>query len=139
MTGGQAQYGIVYLVNRFAGQTGTVKAGRKPVISALAVAVCSAIFPEVWGHRFGPSWPKFGRWTRVSYTLCLLTNAGGTCGYPAPQALPVFLPFQVSLPSPAAKTLEAATPTERITHYTLQAKSCAKGQAPLETPDNKTG
>ncbi|RGU44489.1 hypothetical protein DWW65_12795 [Coprococcus comes] len=33
----------------------------------------------------------------------------------------------------------AATPTERITHYTLQAKSCAKGQAPLETPDNKTG
>ncbi|GAA0054699.1 hypothetical protein SuUB36_02350 [Streptococcus uberis] len=26
-----------------------------------------------------------------------------------------------------------------ITHYTLQAKSCAKGQAPLETPDNKTG
>ena len=32
-----------------------------------------------------------------------------------------------------------ATPTERITHYTLRAKSCAKGQAPLETPDNKTG
>ncbi|ERI73685.1 hypothetical protein CLOSYM_04713, partial [[Clostridium] symbiosum ATCC 14940] len=64
MTGGQAQYGIVHLVNRFAGQTGTVKAWRKPVISALTVAVCSAIFPEVWSHRFGPSWPKFGRWTR---------------------------------------------------------------------------
>ena len=26
-----------------------------------------------------------------------------------------------------------------ITHYTLQAKSCAKGGTPLETPDNKTG
>ena len=26
-----------------------------------------------------------------------------------------------------------------ITHYTLQAKSCAKGDTPLETPDNKTG
>ena len=25
-----------------------------------------------------------------------------------------------------------------ITHYTLRAKSCAKGQAPLKTPDNKT-
>ena len=30
-----------------------------------------------------------------------------------------------------------ATPTERITHYTLRAKSCAKGGTPLETPDNK--
>ena len=32
-----------------------------------------------------------------------------------------------------------ATPTEHIIHYTLQAKSCAKGQAPLEPPDNKAG
>ena len=31
------------------------------------------------------------------------------------------------------------TPTEHIIHYTLQAKSCAKGQAPLEPPDNKAG
>ena len=40
---------------------------------------------------------------------------------------------------PGGNLIFAATPTERITHYTLQAKSCAKGQAPLETPDNKTG
>ena len=40
---------------------------------------------------------------------------------------------------PGGNGIFAATPTERITHYTLQAKSCAKGQAPLETPDNKTG
>ena len=26
-----------------------------------------------------------------------------------------------------------------ITHYTLQAKSCAKRDTPLETTDNKTG
>ena len=32
----------------------------------------------------------------------------------------------------------SATPAG-ITHYTLQAKSCAKGGTPLETPDNKTG
>ena len=40
---------------------------------------------------------------------------------------------------PGGNGIFTATPTERITHYTLQAKSCAKGQAPLETPDNKTG
>jgi hypothetical protein len=43
------------------------------------------------------------------------------------------------LAHPGGNRIFAATPTERITHYTLQAKSCAKGQAPLETPDNKTG
>ena len=32
----------------------------------------------------------------------------------------------------------SATPAG-ITHYTLQAKSCAKEGPPLETPDNKTG
>ena len=32
----------------------------------------------------------------------------------------------------------SATPAG-ITHYTLQAKSCANGGTPLETPDNKTG
>ena len=32
----------------------------------------------------------------------------------------------------------SATPAG-ITHYTLQAKSCAKGGTPLETLDNKTG
>lgn len=40
---------------------------------------------------------------------------------------------------PGDNLIFAATPTERITHYTLQAKSCAKGQAPLETQDNKIG
>ena len=44
-----------------------------------------------------------------------------------------------ALALPGGNRIFAATPTERITHYTLQAKSCAKGQAPLETPDNKTG
>ena len=44
-----------------------------------------------------------------------------------------------ALALPGGNRIFAATPTERITHYTLQAKSCARGQAPLETPDNKTG
>jgi len=44
-----------------------------------------------------------------------------------------------ALAFPGGNLIFATTPTERITHYTLQAKSCAKGQAPLEAQDNKTG
>ena len=40
---------------------------------------------------------------------------------------------------PGGNLIFAATPTGRITHYTFQAKSCAKWQSPFETPDNKTG
>ena len=50
-----------------------------------------------------------------------------------------YLIFKHALALPGGNRIFAATPTERITHYTLRAKSCAKGQAPLETPDNKTG
>ena len=44
-----------------------------------------------------------------------------------------------ALALPGGNGIFTATLTERITHYTLQAKSCAKGDTPLETPDNKTG
>ena len=62
----------------------------------------------------------------------------------ATQAQPCFLAASNlaasnALALPGGNGIFAATPTERITHYTLQAKSCAKGKAPLETPDNKTG
>ena len=45
------------------------------------------------------------------------------------------------LPSPAATAFEAATPTERITHYTLLRKVvCQMGALPpLETPTRKGG
>jgi len=52
---------------------------------------------------------------------------------------PCFPAASNPLALPGGNGIFTATPTERITHYTLQAKSCAKGQAPLETPDNKTG
>lgn len=59
-----------------------------------------------------------------------------------------FAPFQLQIPSrfPAASNtlalhggngIFAATLTERITHYTLQAKSCAKGVSPLDSPTTK--
>ena len=57
----------------------------------------------------------------------------------ATQSQPCFPAVSNALALPGGNRIFAATPTERITHYTLQAKSCAKGQAPLETPDNKTG
>ena len=40
---------------------------------------------------------------------------------------------------PAKPSFYPPAVTAGITHYTLQAKSCAKGGTPLEIPDNKTG
>ena len=57
----------------------------------------------------------------------------------ATQSQPCFPAASNALALPGGNGIFTATPTERITHYTLQAKSFAKGQAPLETPDNKTG
>jgi len=57
----------------------------------------------------------------------------------ATQSQPCFPAASNVLALSCGNRIFAATPTERITHYTLQAKSCAKGQATLETPDNKTG
>ena len=54
-------------------------------------------------------------------------NQSCACGSTPCNHSPVFLPFQMPLPSPAATAFETATPTECITHYTLQAKSCANG------------
>ena len=41
--------------------------------------------------------------------------------------------FKCACP-PGGNLIFAATPTERITHYTLQAKSCAKGDTPFGNP-----
>ena len=74
------------------------------------------------GYPFGTLCPIVRRGTRdgASYTPCLPAASN-------------------ALAFPDGNGIFTATPTERITHYTLQAKSCAKGQAPLETPDNKIG
>ena len=74
------------------------------------------------GYPFGTLCPIVRRGTRdgASYTPCLPAASN-------------------ALAFPDGNGIFTATPTERITHYTLQAKSCAKGQAPLETSNNKTG
>ena len=92
-------------------------------------------------HRFGTFCPEVRRGTRegLSYTPCLLMKPTLCLRLHDTQSQPCFPAASNALALPVGNLIFAATPTERITHYTLQAKSCAKGQAPLETPDNKTG
>jgi len=45
----------------------------------------------------------------------------------ATQSQPYFPAASNALALPGGNGIFTATPTERITHYTLQAKSCAKG------------
>ncbi|EFE11549.1 hypothetical protein CLOM621_08185 [Clostridium sp. M62/1] len=75
----------------------------------------------------------------LSYPPCLLMKPVLRLRLHATQSQPCFPAVSNALVLPVGNGIFAATPTERITHYTLRAKSCAKGQAPLETPDNKTG
>ena len=76
---------------------------------------------------------------RLPYTPCLLMKPVLRLRLHATQSQSCFPAASNALALPGGNGIFTATPTERITHYTLQAKSCAKGQAPLETPDNKTG
>jgi len=102
------------------------------------------LFFRKCGHKFGTFCPEVRRGTRdggrgLSYTPCLLAKPVLRLRLHATQPQPCFPAASNALALPGGNGIFTATPTERITHYTLQAKSCAKGQAPLETPDNKTG
>ena len=92
-------------------------------------------------HKFGTFCPEVRRGTRegLSYTPCLLMKPTLCLRLHDTQSQPCFPAASNALALSGGNGIFTATPTERITHYTLQAKSCAKGQAPLETPDNKTG
>ena len=67
---------------------------------------------------------------------CLLMRPVLRLRLHAMQSQPCFPATSNALALPGGNGIFTATLTERITHYTLQAKSCAKGQAPLETPTN---
>ena len=73
-------------------------------------------------HKFG-----VGRGTGLSYTPCLLMKPTLCLRLHATQSQPCFPAASNALALPSGNLIFAATPTGRITHYTLQAKSCAKG------------
>ena len=77
------------------------------------------------GH-FAPK-SGVGRGTGLSYTSCLLMKPVLRLRLHATQSQPCFPAVANVLALPGGNGIFTATPTERITHYTLQAKSCAKG------------
>ena len=64
---------------------------------------------------------------RILYTPCPLMKPDLRLRLHATQAQPCFPAASNALALPGGNGIFTATPTERITHYTLQAKSCAKG------------
>ena len=72
-----------------------------------------------------PAWDE-GR--GLSYPLCLLMKPVLRLRLHATQSQPCFPAVSNALALPGGNGIFAATPTERITHYTLQARLCAKGR-----------
>ena len=83
--------------------------------------------------------PDEGRWTGAFIYALSATETSSVFAVCPAQIQLCFPAASNALALPGGNRIFAPTPTERITHYTLQAKLCAKGQAPLETQDNKTG
>ena len=72
----------------------------------------------------------------LSYPPCLLMKPVLRLRLHATQSQPCFPAASNVLALPGGNLIFAATPTERITHYTLQAKSCAKG-IPFGNPEQQ--
>ena len=117
--------------------------GVTPFISALTVARCPATFPGVWPQlRDTLSTSRsVGRGTGLSYTPSLLLKPDLCLRLYATQAQPCFPAASNALALPGGNGIFTATPTERITHYTLLRKVvCQMGALPpLETPTRKGG
>ena len=111
--------------------------GVTPFISALTVARCPATFPGVWPQlRDTLSTSRsVGRGTGAFiYLPPFSENRPIFCSFPFAKIQPVFLPEQTGRIKHRTPFPPSATPAG-ITHYTLQAKSCAKwGRCPLWKP-----
>ena len=77
----------------------------------------------------------------MSYTPCLLLKPDLRLRLHATQAQPCFPAASNALARPGGNGIFTATPTERITHYTLlRTVVCQMGALPpLETPTRKGG
>ena len=111
--------------------------GVNPFISALTVARCPATFPGVWPQlRDTLSTSRsVGRGTGAFiYLPPFSENSPIFCSFPFTKSQPVFLTEKAGRKQHRTPFSPSATPAG-ITHYTLQAKSCAKGDCgPLWKP-----
>ena len=111
--------------------------GVNPFISVLTVARCPAIFPRVWPQLRDTlsTSQSVGRRTGRSYTPCLLSKTDLRLRLHATQAQHCFPAASNALALPGGNGIFTATPTERITHYTLLRKVvCQMGACPLWKP-----
>ena len=99
-----------------------------------ASASSSCVKPLLLLNSFSFSWG-------LSYTPCLLLKPDLRLRLHATQAQPCFPAASNALALPGGNGIFTATPTERITHYTLLRKVvCQMGALPpLETPTRKGG
>ena len=107
--------------------------GVNPFISVLTVARCPAIFPRVWPQLRDTlsTSQSVGRRTGRSYTPCLLSKTDLRLRLHATQAQHCFPAASNALALPGGNGIFTATPTERITHYTLLRKVvCQMGALP---------
>ena len=111
--------------------------GVNPFISALTVTRCPVTFPGVWPQlRDTLSTSRsVGRGTGAFiYLPPFSENSPIFCSFPFAKIQPVFLTEQTGRKKHRTPFPPSATPAG-ITHYTLQAKSCAKwGRCPLWKP-----
>ena len=119
-----------------------VKAGCKPVHFSLDGCLLSCYFSgSVATLRDTLSTSRsVGRGTGAFiYLPPFSENRPIFCSFPFAKIQPVFLPEQTGCKKHRTPFPPSATPAG-ITHYTLQAKSCANGgKPPLETPTRKGG
>ena len=135
--------GLAALSTHPAGRRAAVKAGCNPVHFSLDGCRCPATFPGVRPQlrdTLSTSW-SVGRGTGLSYTPCLPMKPDLRLRLHATQAQPCFPAASNALALPGGNGIFTATPTERITHYTLLRKVvCQMGALPpLETPTRKGG
>ena len=103
--------------------------GVNPFISALTVARCPATFPGVWPQlrdTLSTSW-SVGRGTGAFIYALSADETSPVLVSPHHAITDLFSRCFKCVCLPGGNCIFTATPTERITHYTLQAKSCAKG------------
>ena len=132
--------GLAALSTHSAGRRAAVKAGCKPVHFSLDGCPLFRYFSgSVATLRDTLSTSRgVGRGTGAFiYLPPFSENSPIFCSFPFAKIQPVFLPEQTGRMEHRTPFSPSATPAG-ITHYTLQAKSCANGgKPPLETPTRK--